>query len=198
MSQKFCTECSREELRTGDHTVCMYCGGQLTPAADKSKVEGVSVIGDFRSLVTGRRGYSWDADVPVSPTNPVPMTPDPHLWVSLEICKQIEQDMKKYDDERRLKAVYVPELFLFDIYVFPTRVPDHIAVLDAEPLPPGTEVLPGPHHDRLSRCFIYFVRHPTFDVVPDGEQVPRWPSLCRFRMVRTVSGDGVSESSAPE
>lgn len=211
MSQKFCTECRREELRTGDFTVCVYCGGQLVPDIDVRRGPDPAVqkavhdqIGkmaeEFRKLHSGKRGYSWDADASEPPKNPVPMVRDHYIQGELEkAVLSIEQAEKRYEDERRLKVVYVPERFLLEMYTFPTRVPDRIAVLDAEPpLPAGYEVLPGPHYDLLSRSFVFFVRHPSFDVVPIGELAPRWPSRVSLRMVRTVPDNWVSESSAPE
>lgn len=96
---------------------------------------------------------------------------------------------KAEEDEWRLKVVYVPERLLFNLFVLPTRVPGQVAVLDTEPpLPEDVEVLPGPYHDRERRCFVFYIRHPSFEPVPDGMIPPRWPVNATYRLVRTVPG----------
>lgn len=95
---------------------------------------------------------------------------------------RVEYERPTYD-ECRLRYVSVPERFVFDAFFLPSRLPGVVAVLSCDPLlPDGYELIPGAHHDPMRRCFNFLIRHPSFDVVPDGDMPPRWPDTLSWQV----------------
>ena len=98
------------------------------------------------------------------------------------------------DRDRRLKLLRLPERMLFDLVRFGTlKLPQRLLVVKTHGIPPDARPV-GFYHDWMNRCINIAVFHPSFDPVPDGEQLPDIGGIAglEFEVIPTPGGGEVN------
>lgn len=81
--------------------------------------------------------------------------------------------------KRRLRRLYIPEREIFDVMTkcIARKPGNHEPVWCGAAIPKDVEVLPGVYHDFARQCFGFLLRHQSFEVVPDGQEIPAFSYL---------------------